>query len=141
MKRSPLFQIYFIYHAADALDVLPYEPALVRAFEYIQPDRTASDLDPIPDVWERVQFRAIPDGVAWSEAEGVDNPAIPALFVVMVTEKLVSDPTMRDILDAIATLLPKRPEDGNCDLLAYSLSQQAMSKVPPVFAKRQVKSM
>jgi hypothetical protein len=38
MKQSPLFQIYFIYHEADALDVLPYEPALVRAFEYIQSD-------------------------------------------------------------------------------------------------------
>jgi hypothetical protein len=141
MKRSPLFQIYFVYHESDASDVLPYKTALTRAFEYIRPDRTASDLDPIPDVWERVQFRSISDGAAWSEAEAADDPAIPTLFVVMVTEMLVNDTTMRDILDAIAALLPLRLDEGNCELLAYSLSQQAKKKVPPAFASRQVESL
>jgi hypothetical protein len=141
MKRSPLFQIYFVYHKEDDPYISPYRSALSHAFEYVQPDRMASDLDLIPDVWERVQLRSIADGPAWSEAESRDDPAIPILFVVMITETLVKDATMQGVLDAIAALLPRRPEDGNCDLLAYSFSQQTIGRVPPVFAQRQVQSL
>jgi hypothetical protein len=41
----------------------------------------------------------------------------------------------------LLALLPKRPDEGNCELLAFSLSKKAMKNVPPAFASRQVKPL
>jgi hypothetical protein len=140
MKKPPLLKILLIYHEGDHKHVLLHDGALRKAFEYLQPDRSTTDLDEVPDVWERVSFKAITNGAEWNAEAEEDAAAMPTLFIVIVTDKLTNDAAMKEALETIASLMPARPQDGNCDLLAYTLSETALSELPPVFRTRQVKA-
>lgn len=137
--KSPLLKVLFIYHEGDHLHVLQHDGALRKAFEYLRPDRSTSDLDEVPDVWERVSLKAITNQAAWEDEEKEDFGSVPTLFVVIVTEKLVGDTVMKAALHTIGSLIPSRPQEGNCDLLAYSLSDIALDSLPDIFRRRQVK--
>lgn len=138
MTRPPLFKVYFLYHGPDLPDIRRHQAEVEKAFEWVRQDRSVSDLDEVPDVWERVRFKSIPDKATWEAEECMDAFPIPTLFVVMVTDAMASDPGMREVLDSIATLMPKPPESATCDLLAFSFSSLALGKLPPLFSKRQV---
>lgn len=141
MRQPPLFLIYFVYHSGDERHVRPLVRAVESAFEHTREDRAVSDLEEIPDVRERVQFQEIPGRTAWDSREWKDDPTIPALFVVMVTDRLAREQAMHEILETIAKLLPENPQDGNCDLLSYTLSQTAIGDLPELFSKRQVERL
>lgn len=141
MKKPPLLSLYCIYHGEDERHVRRYVNAIGNAFERNRYDSHTSDLERIPHVQERVHFRAIVSGEDWKSRAWKDDRSIPALFVVIVTEKLVRDPGLRDLLDTIALLIPERTAESNCDLLCYSLSEIAMGQLPGIFGKRQVKNI
>lgn len=138
--KPPLLKVLLIYHEADHLSVLHHDGALRKAFEHLRPDHSTSDLDEVPDVWERVSLRPITNHAAWQAEEQEDSGGVPTLFVVIVTEKLVDDEGMNQALQMIGGLIPVRQQAGNCDLLAYSLSEIAMKKLPDTFRRRQVSS-
>lgn len=139
MKKPPLLKVILVYHSTNLRHVIQHELALQKAFEYLQPDRSTSDLDEVPDVWQRVSVKTITQEAEWLAEEQEDQGTAPTLYVVIVTEQLVNDPPMRAALDLIASFISETSKNVNSDLLIYSLSDIALSDLPPVFAKKQVK--
>ena len=140
MKSTALFRLTFVYHPKNQNEAAEYESALARAFSTVTRAPFVSNLDVPLDVWDRVEFKSITDKSAWDILEGNDAIIRNTLYVVLLTEQLVDDPLMSQVLDSIAARVHAARKVGGHDLLAYSLSTIAIRKAPPVFSNRQVKN-
>lgn len=135
MKRS-LLDIVLIHHPADGVSA-PYVNTLKRAVEWIRPDASVSQYSDFEDPWERVFVTACTTGQQLDEV--LEREETPTLYLILVSEKLVEDPALRQSLDELALTLPRRKDEGSRNALCYSFSATAINQLPDKLKSRQLK--
>lgn len=131
---QPLFNVVVLHHAADPTAAARVM-ALRRAFEIPAPETDAPQFATEPDPWTYVNCAAYSDPAEFERRA----PEIGkrALFVILVTEKMVEDPAWRESLDILASALPRRADQGTRNALCFATSEAAQDKLPGRLRERQ----
>ena len=131
---QPLFDVVVLHHAADSTAVARVT-ALRRAFELPAPETDAPPFAAEPDPWTYVNCAAFSDPAEFER----QAPEISkrALFVVLVTEKMVEDPAWQERLNILASALPRKADQGTQNALCFATSEAAQDKLPGRLRERQ----
>jgi hypothetical protein len=131
---QPLFQVVVLHHAADST-AEPRVRALQQAFELGRSEGDASPFGAESDPWSFVSFAAHSDPAAFeTQMAGTGRRA---LFVLLVTERMVDDQSWRQSLEILASALPKKVGPGTRDALCFASSEEAQSRLPGRLKERQ----
>ncbi|MGB0127789.1 MAG: hypothetical protein WBP72_09130, partial [Rhodocyclaceae bacterium] len=114
---QPLFDVVVLHHAADTT-AAPRVTALRRAFEAATPEADSPPYAPEADPWSYVNFAAFNDAADFDRRAA--NIGKRALFIILVTEKMVDDPAWREQLDILASALPRKADLGTRNALCFA---------------------
>lgn len=131
---QPLFNVVILHHVADSTAAARVT-ALRRAFEIPAPETDAPGFATEPDPWTYVNCAAYDDPAEFERRA----PEIGqrALFVILVTEKMVEDPAWQESLDILASALPRRADQGTRNALCFATSEAAQDQLPGRLRERQ----
>ncbi|MDG4594618.1 MAG: toll/interleukin-1 receptor domain-containing protein [Candidatus Contendobacter sp.] len=131
---QPLFDVVVLHHAADPTAAARVK-ALRQAFEVPTPETDTPQYANEPDPWTYVNCAAYSDPAEFERRA----PAISkrALFVILVTEKMVDDPAWGQSLDILASALPRKADQGTRNALCFASSEAAQGKLPGRLRERQ----
>lgn len=131
---QPLFDVVVLHHAADSTAAARVK-ALQRAFEIPAPETDVPQFVTEPDPWTYVNCAAYSDPAEFERrAPGIGKRA---LFVILVTEKMVEDPAWQERLNILASALPRRADQGTQNALCFATSEAAQDKLPGRLRERQ----
>ncbi|MGB7990854.1 MAG: toll/interleukin-1 receptor domain-containing protein [Candidatus Methylophosphatis roskildensis] len=131
---QPLFDVVVLHHEADSTAAARVK-AVQRAFEVPAADADAAPFATESDPWSHVSC------AAYSDPAEVERRAPDigkrALFIILVTERMVDDPAWRAPLDILATALPRKAELGTRNALCFASSEAAQAGLPGRLRERQ----
>jgi len=131
-----LFHVVVLHHKESKTTAAPLVGALRRAFE-ISPAATGGESSMAPaDPWSLVGFLACNDPAEFEKRAGEIGRR--ALFVVLVSERMVDDPAWVAPLHFLASALPKGKDTGTRDALLFTTSAEAAERLPDTLKYRQV---
>lgn len=133
--NQALFHVVVLHHAADG-NALPRVEALRRAFECVRPDLETPPFAMQTDPWSLVSFAAYPSPEAFEQ--GLDAIGERALFILLLTEKMVEDPAWQDALQILAMALPRDPTKGTRNALCFATFEAAEQSLPEGLRNRQI---
>lgn len=131
---QPLFNVVVLHHVADPTAAARVK-ALRQAFEIPAPETDAPWFATEPDPWTYVSCAAYSDPAEFERRASEISKR--ALFVILVTEKMVDDPAWGESLNILALTLPRKADQDTRNALCFATFEAAQDKLPGRLRERQ----